>query len=71
MSGALFLLATITSLAFAFYKWATLHNNFFRQRNVKFAQPTFLLGSSATNFSKEISATDYARLLYDAFPDEP
>lgn len=71
MSGTLVLPAALVFLAYAFYKWATLKNNYFRHRNVKYVKPTFLIGSSATNFSKNMTAPEYAQALYDQFPDEP
>lgn len=71
MSSAFVLPAILVFLAYAFYKWAILKNNYFRNRNVKYVKPTFLIGSSATNFSKSMTAPEYAQALYDAFPNEP
>lgn len=62
---------TLILAAYAFYKWTTCNNNYFQKRHIKFKEPTFLIGNSAPLFSNKFSASEYAQVLYNAFPDEP
>lgn len=70
MLGELLLSAAITLLAYAFYKWATINNDYFQRRNVKFMPPKFLVGNTGGLFSNRYTATEYAQMVYNAFPSE-
>lgn len=71
MFGELVLFAAILLLSYAFYKWATLNNDYFERRNIKYMKPSFLIGSTGVAFSNKYSAVEFAQRLYNAFPDEP
>lgn len=70
MLGMLLLFAAIFLLSFAFYKWATLNNDFFKRRNMKYLKPTFLIGSTGALITNKYTAVEFTQKLYDAF-DEP
>lgn len=40
----------VSLLLYAFYKWGTIHNDYFKKRGVSFIKPTFLIGSNAGFF---------------------
>lgn len=71
MIGELVSCAAILLLSYAFYKWATLHNDYFERRNVKYMKPSFLIGSTGRAFSNKYDAMEYSDYLYKAFPDQP
>lgn len=67
-----FLIVAATSLfAFAFYIWATVNNDYFAKRNLKYSKPTFLVGNTLGLFLNKYTATEFSQKLYKAFPDEP
>lgn len=45
------LLGIIGSLAYSFYKWVTLNNDYFEKRNIKYMKPKFLVGNIAELYS--------------------
>lgn len=71
MFEGIFLLAAIALLSYAFYKWATINNDFFEKRNVKYMKPRFLVGSTAGVLMNKYDATEFSDKLYNAFPNEP
>lgn len=70
MLGELLLFAAISLISYAFYKWATLNNDFFEKRNVKYSKPKFLVGNTAGLFLNKYTATSFAQKTYKEFPDE-
>lgn len=70
MIGAILLLIGIVLIALAFYKWATLNNDFFERRNIKYVKPTFFIGSTAGVFFKKYTAVEFAQKVYQSFPNE-
>lgn len=70
MLGELLLFAALVSISYAFYKWATLHNDFFEKRHIKYKTPNFLTGNSASLFFNKRTAIDFAHSLYESFPGE-
>lgn len=70
MLGELVLFASIGLLLYAFYKWATLNNDYFEKRQMKFMKPYFLVGNTAGMFLNKYTATEFSQMLYEAFPDE-
>lgn len=71
MISELLLLVAIFLLSYTFYKWATLNNDFFEWRNIKYLKPKFLIGSTGGAFTATYTAVEFAEKLYNAFPDEP
>lgn len=70
MFGEFFLLAAIFLILYAFYKWATINNDYFKQRNVKYLKPTFSIGSNGGVHMNKYTAAEYSDKLYNAFPNE-
>lgn len=70
MFGELLIIVAISLFLFAFYKWATLNNDFFEKRNIKFIKPTFLFGSFPGRNFEKYTIAECAQMLYNAFPDE-
>lgn len=71
MLGELLFVAATSLFALAFYIWATLNNDYFLKRNLKFLKPKFLVGNTGGLFLNKYTATGFAQKLYQAFPDEP
>lgn len=67
----LLLFAAISLIVYAFYKWATLNNDFFERRSVKYMKPSFFVGNTGGKFLCKYTATHFSKILYNAFPDEP
>lgn len=57
-------------LLYAFYKWATLNNNYFDIRNIKHLEPKFLIGNATGLFFKRYAPRDFMEMLYYRFPKE-
>lgn len=70
MLDVLLLIAALSLLAVAFYKWATLNNNYFVERNLKHMKPKFLVGNTGGMFLNQYSAIAFTQKLYQAFPEE-
>lgn len=70
MFGVLLLLTAFASLLYAFYKWATLYNDFFENRGIKYMKPNFFTGNAGDFFFNKITAIDHAHKLYQSFPGE-
>lgn len=62
--------AAIALFAYAFYKWATVNNDFFKKRNLKFIKPKFLVGNTGGFFLNMYTAPEYCDMLYQEFPNE-
>lgn len=67
----LLLLVLLFTISFAFYKWATANDKYFQKRNVKYVEPTFLIGNTGDLFFNRCSAVAYTQKIYNEFPDEP
>lgn len=70
MLGELLLVIAVLLISFAFYKWVTLNNDFFKLRNVKYMKPLILLGNTGGVYSNKYTAADFSDKLYRAFPSE-
>lgn len=70
MIGELLLLIAFVSLLYAFYKWATLYNDFFEKRHIKHMKPSFFIGNAGKVFFNKTTAIDFAQQLYQSFPSE-
>lgn len=70
MLGSVLLLAVFSSLSYAFYKWATLYNDFFEKRHIKHKPPRFFFGNARGLSRDKYTAIDFAQKLYKSFSDE-
>lgn len=70
MIGALLLIAAVFLIAFAFYKWATVNNDYFEKRNIRFEKPTFFFGNSGGAYANKYTAPELGDKIYNAFPNE-
>lgn len=70
MFGVFLLLIALILLLYAFYKWATLYNDFFEKRHIKYRTPNFFFGNSREFFFNKATAIDFAQKLYQSFPNE-
>lgn len=60
----------ISLLSFAFYKWATLNNDYFKKRNIEYMKPRFLFGNTGGQFIKKYTVAEFMQKLYQ-FSDQP
>lgn len=66
------LILSVILIGWTFYKWATVNNDYFKRRNVKYMKPKFLFGNTGERFSKNHDALEYNNeMIYKAFPNEP
>ncbi|XP_031624496.1 probable cytochrome P450 9f2 [Contarinia nasturtii] len=70
MLGEILLIATVGLISYAFYKWATINNDFFERRNIKCMKPRFIVGNTGGLFTNKYTVTEFAQKLYNAFPNE-
>lgn len=70
MFSIILLFSAISLLGYAFYKWATLNNDYFLKKGVAFKKPTFLLGSSGKMMLRKLPIADYVKWQYNLFPDK-
>lgn len=68
MFDTLLILVAVSLFGYAFYKWATKNDNYFKDRNLAYVQPTFLLGNLGAFMMKQLSAHEFADRLYTAHP---
>lgn len=57
-------------MCYAFYKWATINNNYFEKRNLKHLKPNFLFGNTIGLFMNRYRPADYINSIYNRFPNE-
>lgn len=60
----------IALIVYAFYKWATLNDNYWAEKNVKFLKPYFLVGNTGGFWTNRYNIYDYISMLYNSFPNE-
>lgn len=70
MFGELLLILSFSLILYAFYKWATINNDYFERRNIKYMKPKFLVGNTGGAYVKKYTGAEYATRLYQAFPNE-
>ncbi|XP_031624489.1 probable cytochrome P450 9f2 [Contarinia nasturtii] len=70
MFGEFLLVAAVSFLIYAFYKWATINNDFFERRNIKYMKPKFLVGNVSGTYINKYTGAEFANELYQAFPNE-
>lgn len=64
-------LIVVALFSYAFYKWATFNNDYFKKRNIKYMKPTFLFGSIFDFIVMRLTAVEVGEYFYVGFPDEP
>lgn len=67
----LLLTTTITLFVYAIHKWIAENNDYFKRRGLKSLKPTFLIGNAGTIMTRQYTATEFSKKLYNDFPDEP
>lgn len=70
MFSIILLLSAIALVAFAFFKWATLNNDYFLKKGVSFRKPAFLFGNATNILFKKLALVDYVNWHYNQFPDK-
>lgn len=70
MFGEILVIAAISLFSYAFYKWATINNEFFERRNIKYMKPSFFVGNTGGLFCNQYTVVDFARKVYQEFPNE-
>lgn len=71
MLAIVLLIIAIFLFSLAFYKWATLNNDYFEKRDIKYVKPTFLFGIMGEFLFGRRTIAAFAEGLYRVFPDEP
>lgn len=64
------LMVGIGLISYAFYKWATLRNDYFVKRNLPFRKPAFLFGSITGLYSAKYTAPGFTQMVYNWFPND-
>lgn len=55
---------------YAFYKWATINNDYFEKRGVNYVKPTFLVGSGGGFiFLRKYTLNEFVDQMYSSKPD--
>lgn len=70
MLPTILLLTSLALFFYAFYKWATLNNDYFLKKGVPFRKPTFLFGNSGNMILRKLSIAHYMQYQYNQFPDK-
>lgn len=70
MFDVLLILVAISLFGYAFFKWATKNDNYFKERNLAFIKPTFLLGNLGAFAMKQLTAREFSDSLYNAHPNK-
>ncbi|KAJ6636759.1 putative cytochrome P450 9f2 [Pseudolycoriella hygida] len=68
MFDVLLLLTAVSLFAYAFYKWVTKNYNYFKDRNLAFITPKFLVGNFGAFLTKQLTAQEFSDYLYNAHP---
>lgn len=68
MFDILLILVAISLFGYAFYKWATKNNDYFKERNLAFVKPQFLFGCMGKFLMKQQTAHEFSDSLYSAHP---
>lgn len=69
MFATLTLWTAVLALLYAFYKWATINNDFFEKRGVSYLKPTFLVGNNGGFlFLMRYTMAEFINMFYTANP---
>lgn len=52
------------TVSYAFYKWATMNNDYFKERNLKYLKPKFLVGNTLGLFLNRYEPFNYINKIY-------
>lgn len=67
-----FLLSVIISyILYSLYKWSIRNFDYFEKRNVKFLKPIPFFGNTGGLFANRCTVVEFAKRLYETYPDEP
>lgn len=69
MISTVLLISTIFLFFYAFYKWATANDDYFKKKGIPFKKPTFLIGNSGNLLFRKKSAQDNLLEHYNNFPE--
>lgn len=69
MMSTVLLCSAVLLFFYAFYKWATANNDYFKNKGIPFKKPTFLIGNSANLLFRKTSAQENLLEHYNNFPD--
>lgn len=67
---SIFYILISVTVCYAFYKWATINNNYFEKRNLKHLKPKFLFGNTIGLFMNRYRPADFVNSIYYRFPKE-
>lgn len=56
--------------SYVFYKWATINDKYFADRNLKHLKPKFLVGNTFGLLMNRYAAFDFISSVYSRFPKE-
>ncbi len=68
MFDVLLILVSISLFGYAFFKWATKNDNYFKDRNLAYMKPQFLFGNMGAFMMKRQTAKEFSDSLYNAHP---
>lgn len=68
MFDILLILVAIALFGYAFFKWATKNDNYFKDRNFAFVKPKFLFGTLGAFMMKQQTAHEFSDSLYNVHP---
>lgn len=57
-------------LFYIFYKWATVNNDYFAKRHMKYLEPRFLVGNTLGLLTLQYIPLDFFDSIYYRFPNE-
>lgn len=66
----LLIVAAVSLILYAFYKWVTINNDYFVRRNIKCMKPTFFIGNMIDMYFNICTGAEFANKLYQTFPNE-
>ena len=61
----MFWILALAAALYLFYKWATANNDYFKNKGVPYAEPTFLLGSNGNMFLQKRSLPEIVMKMYN------
>lgn len=64
------LLIGLFLIGYGIFKWATINNNYFAERNLPQLKPSFLVGNTGAFFFKKYDAFEFIKTLYSSYPNE-
>lgn len=69
MIGEIIFWSGVLLLVYAFYKWATINNDYFEKRGVSYLKPSFLVGNNGGFlFLMKYTMPEFINMFYTANP---